>query len=268
MLTSLMALALLAQTYTPANPEWNKPVEPFRIADNLYYVGANDVTSFLLTSPKGHVLVDSGFLETVPQIVANVKTLGFQLADIRFLVLSQAHFDHAAGLAELKRLIPGVKLLASAEDAKLLARGGKGDFAFQDQFLFEPVQADRLIADGEKVKLEGGIDMQAHLTPGHTKGCTTWTARIGKLNAVFVCSISSPDYRLKGNPLYPNIVADFERTFDLLEKMPCDIFLSAHARQFNMDAKRKSGQFVNKTELGDYVRKERVEFREKLAKQR
>ena len=110
--------------------------------------------------------------------------------------------------------------------------------------------------------------MKAYLTPGHTKGCTTWTARVGgELDAVFVCSVSSPDYKLKNNPLYPNIIADFETTFDLLEKMPCDIFLSAHASQFNMDAKRKSGQFVNKTELGDFVRKARAEFRAKLQKQ-
>ncbi len=264
----LTIAALLAQAaqndYTPAVEAWNQPVDPFRIEGNLYYVGASDVSSFLLTSPQGHVLLDSGFRETVPQIVANVKKLGFQLADIRYLVLSQAHYDHAAGLAELKRLIPKAQLLASAEDAKLLARGGKGDFAFQDRFLFEPVKADRILKDGEKIKL-GDVELKTMFTPGHTKGCTTFATRIGQKNAVFVCSVSSPDYKLKGNPKYPNIVEDFERTFDLLEKTPCDIYLSAHASQFNMDAKRKSGNFVDKNELAEMIRQARADFRKKLA---
>jgi metallo-beta-lactamase class B len=259
-----MAVALLAQDYMPANEAWNKPVEPFRISGNLYYVGANDVTSFLITSSKGHVLLDSGFRETVPQIVANVKKLGFKLDSIRYLLVTQAHYDHAAGLAELKRLIPKAQLLASKEDAAQLARGGKGDFAFQDRFLFEPVKADRIIEPGERLVL-GDIDMRAYLTPGHTKGCTTWTTRIErKHDVVFVCSVSSPEYKLKNNPRYPNIVEDFERTFDLLEAMPCDIYLSAHAGQFNMEEKRKTGNFVNKAELAEMIRKARIEFREKL----
>jgi metallo-beta-lactamase class B len=266
-LLSLIALVLLAQNYTPANPEWNKPVEPFRISGNLYYVGANDVTSFLLTSDKGHVLLDSGFRETVPQIVANVKKLGFKLENIRYLLLTQSHYDHAAGLAELKRLIPKAQLLASKEDAEQLARGGKGDFAFQDHFQFEPVKADRIIAPGERLVL-GDIDMKAYITPGHTKGCTTWTTRIErKYDVVFVCSVSSPDYKLKNNPRYPNIVEDFERTFDLLEAMPCDIYLSAHAGQFNMEEKRKTGNFVNKKELAETMRQARKDFREKLRKE-
>jgi metallo-beta-lactamase class B len=260
------ASAVLGQNYTPENKEWNQPVEPFRIEGNLYYVGANDVTSYLLTSDQGHVLIDSGFRETVPQITANVKKLGFRMEDIKFLLVTQAHYDHAAGLAELKR-ITKARLLASVEDAKLLARGGRGDFAFQDSFLFEPVTADGTVVDGQKLDL-GGIHMKAYLTPGHTKGCTTWTAKIGNHNAVFVCSVSAPGYRLKGNKEYPNIVADFERSFDLLEKMPCDIYLSAHAGQCNLMEKRARNRFIQDGELAEAMRKARAAFREQLAKAR
>ncbi len=262
----LVGLSVVAQTYAPAKAEWNQPVEPFRIEGNLYYVGASDVSSYLLTSDKGHVLLDSGFRETVPQIVANVKKLGFQMKDVKYILNTQAHYDHAAGLAELQRLTKA-KLLSSAEDARLLARGGRGDFAFQDQLQFEPVAADRIIKDGEKLEI-AGIQMTAYITPGHTKGCTTWTARVGNHDAVFVCGVTAPGYRLKGNPSYPNIVQDFDRTFDLLEKMPCDLYLTAHPSQCNLHEKRKTASFVKSGELAEAVRKARADFHAQLDKER
>lgn len=263
---SLIVMTMLVQEYAPANPEWNKPVEPFRIEANLYYVGANDVSAYLLTSPKGHVLLDSGFRETVPQIVANVKKLGFRMADIKYLIVSQAHYDHTAGIAELKRLTKA-KLLASEEDARLLARGGRGDFAFQDQLQYEPVQADTIIQDGQSLDLNG-IQLKAFITPGHTKGCTTWATRTGNHNAVFVCGVTAPGYRLKQNKSYPTIVADFNKTFDTLEKMPCDLLLTAHASQCNLHEKRKKNDFVNPNELGEFIRKARADFNAQLAKER
>ena len=263
---SLIVMTMLAQDYMPANPEWNQPVEPFRIEGNLYYVGANDVSSYLLTSPKGHVLLDSGFRETVPQIVDNVKKLGFRMEDIKYLIVSQAHYDHTAGIAELKR-ITKAKLLASEEDARLLARGGRGDFAFQDRFQYEPVQADTIIRDGQSVDLNG-IQLKAFITPGHTKGCTTWAAHVGAHDAVFVCGVTAPGYRLKQNKNYPNIVADFNKTFDRLEKMPCDIMLTAHASQCNLHEKRKKNNFVNPKDLGEFIRQARADFNAQLAKER
>lgn len=266
MILTLLASLALAQDYTPANPEWNQPVEPVKLAANLYYVGASDVSSFLFTSDQGHVLLDSGFRETVPLIQANVEKLGFKMKDIKYLLVTQAHFDHAAGIAELKRLT-GAQLLLSAEDAKLAARGGKGDFAFQDSFRFEPVTADRIVKDGEELKLGKTIAMRAYITPGHTKGCTTWSAKVGNQTAVVVCGFTAPGYRLKGNPNYANIVDDFEKTFNTLEKLPCDIFLAAHASQFHLAEKRTKGRYAVPGELAAEMKKARTVFREQLAKQ-
>ncbi len=180
---------------------WNQPVKPFRIIGNIYYVGASDITSFLITTPEGHILLDSGFAETVPQIKQNIAALGFRLEDVKILINSHAHYDHAGGLAELKELTKA-KLLASEADAALLADGGKGDPNFGDRFFYAPVKADRILRDGEQVKLGGAI-LTTYLTPGHTKGCTTWTMKVsdnGKnYNVVFVGSISAPGYKLIDN---------------------------------------------------------------------
>jgi metallo-beta-lactamase class B len=145
----------------------NQPIKPFRVIGKIYYVGANEVTSFLIAGSGGHILLDAGFAETAPQIRQNIETLGFRVADVKFLLNSQAHFDHAGGLAKLKALA-GAHLVASSADAELLARGGKGDFAFGDRLAYEPVKADRLIADGDSISV-GDTKMTAHLTPGHTR---------------------------------------------------------------------------------------------------
>src|SRR3954464_4829245 len=162
---------LLAQQ-TPEWRSWNQPVEPFRIIGNIYYVGANEVTSYLITSPEGHILLDGGFPETAPIIERNIQKLGFKLTDVKALISTHAHYDHAGGLAELKRAT-GAKFYASAADQPLLAAGGKGDFAFGGRFLFPAVIADDTVKDGQVLRA-GSAAMQAHLTPGHTKGCTTW----------------------------------------------------------------------------------------------
>lgn len=218
----------------------NQPVEPFRIAGNLYYVGASDVTSFLLTTPEGHILLDGGFEQTVPIIQANVKKLGFRLEDVKILLNSHAHLDHAGGLAGLRKL-SGAQLLASAEDAVLLAAGGKGDFRYGDELPYPPVRPDRVIKDGETVTL-GGTTLTAHLTPGHTKGCTTWTAKVeegGKpLDVVFLCSLSiNPGVSLTDSPKYPRIAEDYRRTFQVLESLPVDVFLHSHGQFFRMTEK-------------------------------
>ena len=157
-----------AQIADDASRAMNQPVKPYRVIGNIYYVGASDVSSFLITTPNGHILLDSGFIETVPQIKQNMAQLGFRLEDIKILLNSHAHYDHAGGLAELKRLT-GAKLMTSEGDVPLLAAGGKGDPNFGDRFLFEPVKPDRVLRDGDKVEL-GGVTMIARLTPGHTKG--------------------------------------------------------------------------------------------------
>src|SRR5512146_2519975 len=170
--TLLFSVCLFGQS----NPEWrswNQPVQPFRIIGNIYYVGASDVTSFLITSPQGHILLDGGFVETAPMIRDNIRKLGFKPEDVKYLINSHAHFDHAAGLAQLKKWT-GAKFVASREDGALIARGGRGDFAWGDKLTFPAVRPDRMIQDHETLSI-GGVTMTAHLTPGHTKGCTTWT---------------------------------------------------------------------------------------------
>src|SRR3954451_18478402 len=138
--------ALLHAQADPTSRSWNQPVEPYRIVGNVYYVGASDVTSFLVTTPAGHILLDGGFVETAPRIEANIRKLGFKVEDVKILLSGHAHYDHAGGLAELKRAT-GAKFAASEPDAPLLARGGKGDFRFGDELTFPPVQADRILHD-------------------------------------------------------------------------------------------------------------------------
>lgn len=244
LLPLLLALALIGPPVLaqgdPTSRSWNQPVEPFRIAGNLYYVGASDVTAFLFTTPKGHILIDGGFVETAPLIRASVAKLGFRLEDVKILLSSHAHVDHAGGLAALKEW-SGAKFYASEKDAALHARGGRGDFLFGDRMTYPAVQADRLVRDREKVTL-GGTTLTAHLTPGHTEGCTTWTAEVQeggkKLSAVFVCSTTvNPGVVLLGNPKYPSIAADYARSFETLRKLPCDFFFAPHGSFFDLTEK-------------------------------
>lgn len=248
-LTLCLSFAFAASFFAQQNQqerEWNQPVVPFKIAGNIYYVGASDITSYLITTPKGHILIDSGFIETVPQIKENIAKLGFKLADVKILLNSHAHYDHAGGLAELRRLTKA-KLLVSEPDFELMSNGGKGDPNFGDRFPFEPTKADVTFTDGKKVKL-GGTVLKANLTPGHTRGCTTWTTEVTdsgrKYNAIFVCSTSAPGYKLVRNEKYPSIYQDYQRTFTRLERMRVDIFLGSHGNIYDLEGKIKSLQFV------------------------
>ncbi len=244
---ALAVLVLLAPTPAraqadPASRAMNGPMAPFRIVGNVYYVGASDVTSYLIATPAGHILLDGGFAETAPRIAANVETLGFKLADVKVLLASHAHFDHVGGLAELKRRT-GAALAASAADAILLASGGHGDFRFGDTLTFPPVQADRILRDGDTVAL-GGTVMTAHLTPGHTPGNTTWTTTAtegGRTYAVaFMGSMSvNPGVVLLGNPRYPGIAGDYARSFQTMKALPCEVFLAPHGSFFDLQGKAK-----------------------------
>jgi metallo-beta-lactamase class B len=238
LLNTCLPLSINAQR-DEVSRSWNRPVKAFKIISNVYYVGASEVTSYLITTPQGHILLDSGFAETVPLVRAGLQQLGFKLEDIRLLINSHAHYDHAGGLAELKALT-GAKLAATEADAVQLAIGGKDDFRWGDTLAFPPVKADRILHDGDTVEL-GGVWLVAHLTPGHTKGNTTWTMEVkegGKTyNVVFMGSTSAPGYKLVNNSKYPNIVADYQRSFRLLESLPCDIFLGPHGSFFALEEK-------------------------------
>lgn len=236
----LSGYSAVAQKNDDERRAWNQPVKPFRVAGNIYYVGVTGVTSFLITTPKGHILLDSGLPETVPLIQESIKQLGFRLEDVKILINSHAHFDHAGGLARLKQLT-GAQLMISEADAKLISNGGRGDFQWGDKLSFEPAQVDRILHDQDRVEL-GGVTMIARLTPGHTKGCTTWTMKVREagreLAVVFVGSTTIPGYKLVNNSLYPNIVEDYATSFALLKSLSCDVFLGPHGGFFNLEEKR------------------------------
>ena len=266
--------SVLAQT-DEASRGRNKPVPPFRIAGNLYYVGAIEIGSYLITTSQGHFLLDGGFVETAPQIEHNIEQLGFKLRDVTILLNSHAHFDHAGGFAELKKLT-GAKFLASEGDAEPLRHGGHGDFRFGDTLAFPPIVPDRIIHDGEPIQI-GEQVMTAHLTPGHTKGNTTWTTKIRDGNktydVVFVGSQSALDYKFVGEESYPGIRADFEKSFATLNRLPCDIFLGSHGTFFHLIEKHErllrgdANAFVDPDGYKSYLRESETEFRDKVAKQ-
>ncbi len=286
-----LSLALLFFSTFPALAQteemrraWNQPMEPFRIAGNLYYVGAGDVTSYLITTPEGHILIDGGLPETAPFIRASVAKLGFKIEDVKILLSSHSHFDHAGGLAELKAA-SGARFLSSEADAPVHAAGGKGDAILGDSSPYPPVKPDGLLKDGETVSL-GGTTLTAHVTAGHTRGCTTWTMKVTdggrKLDTVFVCSTSViPQTRLGGPegsgaaPSYPGIVDDYERTFRVLRGLPCDLFLGSHGVFYGLKEKaeilRKGkgpNPFVDPGRYRSYLDRSEAAFRERLAKDR
>ena len=281
---TLIVISLSAQSridstsqgqYTKATPEDNQPVKPFRIIGNIYYVGASEVSSFLITTPQGHILLDSGFAQTVPLIVEGIKQLGFKLEDVKILINSHGHYDHAGGLALLKRLT-GARLTLSAGDATLIGNGGKGDFQWGDTLTYEPTKADRILQDKDRVEL-GGVTMIARLTPGHTKGCTTWLMKVTEdgrtYEVVFVGSTTAPGYKLLDNPKYPNIVSDYEYSFRLLRSLPCDVFLGPHGSFFSLKKKaeqlargKKPNPFIDGKSYRDYLDRTEKDFLDLLSK--
>jgi len=270
----LAGACLFAQRDSSERAEWNRPFPPFCIIGNVYYVGVAGVTSFLITTAQGHILLDGGFPETAPLIEKNVATLGFRIRDVKILLNSHAHYDHCGGLAELKRL-SGAEMVASRADAEVL-ESGRISFEGWKNSGFPPVKVDRVIADGETVPL-GDAVLTANLTPGHTKGCTTWTMPVldaGKTHhVVFFCSTSVPGYRLVSNPKYPQIASDYERTFARLRQLPCDVFLAPHGGFFHLDEKRprlaKGGAnpFVDPTEFRAFLDNSERDFERELKKQ-
>ena len=224
---------------------WNQPVEPFRIAGNVYYVGAVGIAAYLITTPEGHIVIDGGFVETAPLILDGIRKLGFQAEDVKILLNSHAHFDHCGGLAELAE-VTGARVMISEPDAGVIESGGKNDFLFADVEVahFPPVKVDRRLKDGETVAL-GGTVLTAHITAGHTQGCTTWALQVEEegqnLDVVSICSTSVLDEMdLSINPSYPGIADDFAASFERLESLPCDVFLASHPSFFGMKGKLES----------------------------
>jgi metallo-beta-lactamase class B len=219
---------------------WKAPVPPRHLVGNIYYVGAIGVSSYLITTPEGHILLDTGFEDTVPLILRGVEQLGFKPGDIKIILSSHAHVDHVGGHAAMKQAT-GARVLASAADARVIEAGGVGDFIPlpPETRFFTPVKVDGIVADGAQVTL-GGVTLTAHLTPGHTRGATTWTMQVADTGVrpwevVFYSSATiNPGTRLLRDPSYPEIAADLADTFARLRALPCDIFFAPHGGQFAM----------------------------------
>jgi metallo-beta-lactamase class B len=282
---SLLAFALsvasapvLAADLPPQFAAMDRPVAPFRISEDIYYVGASDVTSFLIVTDAGLILTDGGFPDTAAQIRANIKALGFDIRNVKLLLNSHAHFDHAGGLAELRQA-SGATMVASRADAPVLESGGTKDFVDLGPIArFSPVKVDRLLSDGEKLAL-GHTSLTIHLTPGHTRGCTSWsmTTHIDDKpeQVLFICSLTVlPNYSLVKTPSYPGIAGDFARSIATLRALPCDIMLASHGNFFGLMQKRdKLGAgdktaFVDPQSCRSYIDMAEQRYNAEIAKER
>ena len=221
--------------------EYMKPVAPFRILGNLHYVGASGISAFLLTTPAGHVLLDTGPVEMLPMLERNIEALGFRLADVKLLLNSHSHYDHCGAFAEVRRRT-GARILASDADAEQMKRGGLGDFAYGDDYHFEAFAPDGRVQDGDRVQL-GDVSLLATLTPGHTRGCTTWSTRIEDggtaRDVVFVCGLVVSPFKLTNNPVYPALAEDERRSIARVRALKADVFLAAHGFWFDLTGKAK-----------------------------
>jgi metallo-beta-lactamase class B len=235
-----LCIATSAPAQQPAN--WTEPFPPHKIAGNLYYVGSKDLASYLIATPEGHVLINSSLVESVPLIRASVEKLGFKFTDIKILLISHAHSDHCAGSAGIKKLT-NARYMVMEGDAAAVESGGatKSRLGKADYTQFPPAKVDRMLKDGDEVRIGGSV-LVAHLTPGHTRGCTTWTMQVQEngrpLNAVIIGSPNvNPGYILVNNKDYPSIATDYERTFRVLNALPADLFLGAHGAYYGMTDK-------------------------------
>jgi metallo-beta-lactamase class B len=276
----MLSLGMPGLTFTPQTPEtWTARTPPSRVIDNIYYVGTVDLASYLITTPEGHILIDTGVAQNADAVADNIAALGFKVRDVRVILTTQAHYDHVGAHAKLMAA-SGARVLVSAADAPLVEGGGKGDYLFGPDYYFPPAKVDGVIADGDTVRL-GGTELVAHLTPGHTKGCTTWTMKARDLDGtprtvVFAGSTTvNPGTKLVANKVYPTIAEDYQRSFRTLKALPCEIFLAAHASVFagpdklaKARAGAKSNPFLDSAGYQEWVARSERTFLAELEKQR
>lgn len=245
-------ISLVAQKLAPLsnnNKEWSDPCEPFRIAGNLYYVGTYDLSSYLLATPKGHILINTGLAESVPMIKKNIEQLGFRMSDIKILLTTQAHFDHVAGMADIKKRT-GAKMWVDEKDAQVLEDGGNSDYYMGGKGpLFLPVKADKLLKDLDTISL-GGTKLEMLHHPGHTKGSCSYLVTVKdekKSYTVLIANIPTilGGTNLSGMPGYPDIGKDFGYTIEAMKKVQFDLWVASHTSQFDMHKKRKKGDAYN-----------------------
>jgi metallo-beta-lactamase class B len=251
-----------------AKTDWNAPFPPHKVIGNIYYVGSAELASFLITTPQGHILINSDFESTVPVIRASVEKLGFKFSDIKIVLGSHAHGDHMEGDAMVKELT-GARVMAMEQDVPWLKKMTPGN---------KPHPIDRVLKDGDQVTL-GNATLTAHLTAGHTPGCTTWTTKAeenGKsYNVLIVCSVGfNPGYILVNNKDYPSIADDYARSFKVLRAMPVDVFLGAHGSFYGLQAKYAKLQqggtnpFIDPAGFKAYLDDKERAFNAELARQK
>jgi metallo-beta-lactamase class B len=275
----ILVLAAAGCVFAQASPDWTEPFPPFHIADNLYYVGSKGLANYLVTTPQGNILINSDLEANVPMIEASIAKLGFSFKETKILLISHAHWDHDAGSAMIKEMT-GATYMVMKADVGVVESGGKTDFEYGNSpaFLYRPTKVDRVLNDGDEVRL-GGTVLVAHLTPGHTKGCTTWTMEVTERgNTYKVVILGSPNvnagYKLVDNTAYPQIAEDYERMWRILKSLPCDIFLGAHGNYFGLEEKypllKEGGAnpFVDPSGCKKYISQKEQDFRTELARQK
>ena len=276
--SSIVALSLGGSLLAQPHPDFTQPFPPHRIIANVYYVGSKGLASYLVVTSQGLILINSDLESSVPLLRDSVEKLGFKFSDIKILLISHAHWDHCAGSALLKK-ITGARYMVMDADVPAVESGGKTDFQYANtpDSLFPPTKVDRVLHDGDQVKL-GNVVLVAHLTPGHTKGCTTWTLKVVDAGKTYdVVIIGSPNvnagYKLVNNPQYPQVAQDYELMFRTLKALPCDVFLGAHGEYYGMEAKFSRLQegapnpFIDPEGYKGYVAAKEDEFRAELKKQ-
>jgi len=277
---ALTMIALATCTFNSAAqpPAWTQPITPFRIAPHIYYVGSRGLSAYLITSVDGAILIDGTLKQNASLIERNIQSVGVPLKSVKWLLSDHAHEDHVGALAQIKK-DTGARFAASAGDRAALERGvPRGDTDYDlAGYHFPPIGVDRVIRDGERISV-GDAVLTAHLTPGHTPGCTSWTTTVGEngrpVRVLFLCSLTVAGNKLVGNRAYPTIVADYETTFAKLSKMQADIVLTSHpeiADVLTREARVEAGDrtaFIDPDALPKIVAQSKQDFEAALAKAR
>jgi metallo-beta-lactamase class B len=254
-LTGLTVTAQKVKEPKPMSEEWAKPYQPFRIAGNLYYIGTYDLACYLITTPQGNILINTGLASSAKQIKSNIETLGFRFADTKILLNTQAHYDHLGAMAAIKKKT-GAQLLVNEKDAAEVKDGGHSDYALGGNgSTFKPITPDRLLQDGDTVKL-GDMQLVMLHHPGHTKGSSSFLFTVTdeqQSYKVLIANMPSivTDKPFTGIANYPGIASDYAYTLKAMKKISFDLWLSSHASQFNLHDKHKPGDAYNPAAFKD-----------------
>jgi metallo-beta-lactamase class B len=270
-----MMLAPVASLAAQQPRNWTDTITPFQVIGNIHYVGTAGIAAWLITTPSGYILLDVGVPEAEPQVARNIAALGFRVSDVKILINSHAHYDHSGGIAAFKRR-SGAELWMSAGDTAAMQRGVYIGLESDTSFNFPGARVDRIVHDSTRITL-GGVTLTALLTPGHSGGATTWLMEVDdkgvKRSVVFFGGATVAANRLAPTEQYPGIVADYRRTFARMRHVRAEVFLSPHAEQYDLLAKRsrlqsqKVNPFVDPEELGRAMRALESAFERSLAEQ-